>query len=322
VASSPNDSARSGRLTRQEPRSFLGAVDDWWYIVERGIVTFALLAMALTYFLDILHVEMTSQDNAFVRLVYRFSGYDGFEQPPVSLRESARTWMAPLMVGTGTLLLAWFGVYTADRERKRWNGIVRLGMAVVLTALLYGFGKFVELAPSRFVCIGIYFVMLGTFAVIYARRGMIVPFTLAWVPMSALVLSILLNVNEGYSWAQDISKILIMWVGFVGASMATRDHKHIRIDFVRKLVPQGRLSQYNALSHLVTLAFCLMLLVLATWYLLDRFKMGAKLGAIDLPIWSLVLPVPLSLLVMVLRFSGRLVVAVRGGEGTMQAETH
>jgi hypothetical protein len=35
-----------------------------------------------------------------------------------------------------------------------------------------------------------------------------------------------------------------------------------------------------------------------------------------------VLPVPLSLLVMVLRFSGRLVVAVRGGEGTMQAETH
>lgn len=306
----------------REPVGFLGQLDAAVTIVERGTVTFALLAMALTYFFDIVNVEMSALDNAFVRLVYRLAGYSAFEQPPASLQEAARTWIAPLVVGLGAFALAWFGVYTAGRGKRCGGAGVQLGLALVIVAALYGLAKLIQVVPSRWVCIGTYLLAVGGFMVIYARKGTLAAFLLAWVPASAYILSVLWNLRPGYSWAQDLSKILIMWVGFVGASMATHDKKHIRIDFVRKAVPERWRSVYNGVGHLVTVAFCMMLLVLSTWYLLDRFRMGATLASIDLKVWLLVLPIPLSLLIMSVRFTARMIQAFRGLEGGLEEEVH
>lgn len=322
MAGPPSSIKESYELAQAEPRTLLQSIDKGVYILERGVVTFALLAMAMTYFYDILHVEMSAQDNAFVRLVYRLAGYSAYQQPPASVQEAARTWIGPLIVGIGTLGLAWFGVYTADRERKRFGQLTRFGLAVVISALLYGFGKAIELAPSRWVCIGTYLVAVAWFTLIYSRRGQLFVFLLTWIPASVYILSILWSLRPGYSWSQDLAKILIMWVGFVGASMATHDRKHIRIDFVRKAIPPRFLSAYNAVSHLVTLSFCALLLVLATWYLLDRLRMGATLASIDLKVWLLVLPIPLALSVMVVRFGARFVLAVRGQEAIAEGEGH
>lgn len=318
----PVDLNKSPVLAPGEPRTFLQALDAGVYIVERGVVTFALLAMALTYFYDILHVEMTAQDNAFVRVVYRLAGYSAYQQPPESLREAARGWIGPLIVGVGALGLAWFAVYTADRERRRLGQGARFAVAVGVTAAFYGFGRLIELAPSRWICIGTYLIAMGWFTRLYSQRGQLAIFLTAWVPASAYILSILWNLRPGYSWSQDLAKILIMWVGFVGASMATHDGKHIRIDFVRKAIPQRFLSAYNALSHLVTMSFCALLLVLAVWYLLDRLRMGATLASIDLQVWLVVLPIPLALTVMVVRFGARFIVALRGEDSTAGEGSH
>lgn len=305
-----------------EPRGLLGHLDAVVTVLERGTVTFSLLAMALTYFYDIVHVEMSAEDNAFVRLVYRLAGYSAFEQPPASFQEAARTWIGPVIVGVGAYALAWFGVYTADRERRRFGVGAQLGLALVVVAALYGAAWTIEVAPSRWVCIGTYLLGVVGFAVIYGRQGRLIPYLLAWVPASAYILTILWGLRPGYSWAQDLSKILIMWVGFVGASMATHERKHIRIDFVRKAIPERFRSYYNGVGHLVTVVFCALLLVLASWYLFDRLRMGATLASIDLKVWLLVLPIPLALAVMVVRFSARMVAAFRGLEGDTPEEIH
>ena len=319
----PNEDA-SGRtvLRRDEPTSVLGRIDAGVYVIEKAIVTFSLLAMAGTYFLDILHVEMAAKDNAFVRLVYRLSGYSGFERPPESLQEAARTWIAPLILGVGSLLLSFYAVYTADRERRKFGALVRVGLSVLITAAFYGFARLVQEVPSNLFSMGIYVIVVAAYGRIAWVRGRAAVFVLGWLPASVPILYVLHGVSPGYSWAQDVAKVLIMWVGFVGASMATRDHKHIRIDFVRKAVPAERRPLYNGISHLVTVAFCLVLLVLASAYLLDRLEMGARLASIDLGVWLLVLPIPLSLLIMVLRFTGRMVTAFRGGEAELSGGAH
>ena len=58
---------------------------------------------------------------------------------------------------------------------------------------------------------------------------------------------ILRNVfNEGILWGDIFILQLVLWVGFLGASLAVRESKHISIDFLPHFLPEtwGKLFQF------------------------------------------------------------------------------
>lgn len=84
---------------------------------------------------------------------------------------------------------------------------------------------------------------------------------------TALALYLFGSLPTGYSWAQSYSLLLLLWVGFLGASIAARERRHLRVDLARKLLPPDKLPAFNAVSYLVAAAFTAVVLYLGYIYM-------------------------------------------------------
>ena len=134
-----------------------------------------------------------------------------------------------------------------------------------------------------------------------ARRGAREPLQLV-LGTAAFVWYFLDEAPVGYIFGDKLSIFLLMYVGFIGASMATRDGKHIRIDFIRKKVPLTKLNLYNAISGLVAVSFTLFLGALSLDYLTGRLKYGGHVEGLVIADYLVALPIVVGVLVIALRF--------------------
>lgn len=63
--------------------------------------------------------------------------------------------------------------------------------------------------------------------------------------------------DSGFAWGDELLRILVLWVGLVGAVVASREKRHVKIDILsRFLNPTGkRVAEF--ITHLFTSAVCL-----------------------------------------------------------------
>ncbi|MFH1808661.1 MAG: TRAP transporter large permease subunit [Pseudomonadota bacterium] len=109
-------------------------------------------------------------------------------------------------------------------------------------------------------------------------------------------------INLGWFWATKLALFLMIWVGFIGASVAVKERKHLTIDVAsRALGPRGgRMAAFFA--NIASAAFCLVLLKPSIAYVQEAFKFGDVEGVFPVPLWIVELVIPFSLLVMAARF--------------------
>lgn len=86
---------------------------------------------------------------------------------------------------------------------------------------------------------------------------------------------------EGYSWSQSYGLFLLLWVGFLGASAAARERRHLRVDLMRKVLSPRWLPHFNAVSYLVAAAFTGIIFYLGFIYLFGQDS------AYLVPIWDI-----------------------------------
>ncbi len=305
-----------------EAPSLAERLDRQVHAVEGGLVTGALLVMALTYFLTIVYREMRAETSAFDRLFLDlFFGFGTVQEakdaPEVLAR--VKNVVTPLILGAFTFGMAILAVRTRERvdlepgaepPPVRWGR--RLGLAAVSTAVAYGALKVIEVTPARVLCLVALLAMLGPAVVITWRRRALGGLAGAALGGGLMAWFFATKVEQAYLWSAELSSVLLMYVGFIGASMATRERRHIRVDFVRKNVPPRFLNLYNALGGLVTVLFIVFLLVLATQYLSSQMGHGSMLQATGLPEYAVSLPIALALVLMAVRFAGQALADLRG----------
>lgn len=85
---------------------------------------------------------------------------------------------------------------------------------------------------------------------------------------SLVALLIFGRLPSGYSWAQSYSLILLLWTSFLGASIAARERRHLRVDLARKLMPPSKLAWFNMVSYLFAAAFTAIIFYLGFIYIL------------------------------------------------------
>lgn len=114
----------------------------------------------------------------------------------------------------------------------------------------------------------------------------------------------------GLSWSEPLVRYLVLWVGFIGASLATREGRHITIE-VFKLRPSATGRRYlAAASQLCAFVVCTAM----TWAALKFVRDDAQIGNrtfLDLPTWILETIIPAAFAVMSLRFLLRAIKALR-----------
>jgi TRAP-type C4-dicarboxylate transport system permease small subunit len=119
--------------------------------------------------------------------------------------------------------------------------------------------------------------------------------------------------------ADQMLRLLVLWVAFLGAVAASREGKHIHVDAIARWLPNRIKPGVVALTDLFTLAVCLVL----AWQAL-RFIQSARIsdemafGA--LPVWIAALILPLGFTLIALRYGLRFFHHVQQARGREVAE--
>jgi C4-dicarboxylate transporter DctQ subunit len=115
----------------------------------------------------------------------------------------------------------------------------------------------------------------------------------------------------GLSWPESLVRYLVLWVGFIGASLAAREGRHITIEVIKLRPSDGGRRYLAAISQLCAVAVCAVMTWAAVKFVYDDAQIGNR-TFLDLPTWILETIIPATFAIMSLRFLLRAVRALRG----------
>lgn len=110
----------------------------------------------------------------------------------------------------------------------------------------------------------------------------------------------------GFFWADELLQHMVLWLGFLGASLATYEQRHLNMDVVARLLPPPWQRRLASLTNAAACGGCL-LLGHAAWNMVRFERMAGTMLTFGLPTWVVQSIVPLGFLTMALRFSIRTV---------------
>ena len=145
---------------------------------------------------------------------------------------------------------------------------------------------------------------LGNF-LLFIERSSVVALLGAMV-LLAFTQVILRNVfSTGFLWADTLLRHMVLWAGFVGASLATEEERHIAIDVLSRFLPE----RYKHLTRIFTFFFaaviCFILGDAALTFVLSEKEAGSVLlifGSTEVLTWHAELIIPIGFGMMCLRF--------------------
>ncbi len=120
--------------------------------------------------------------------------------------------------------------------------------------------------------------------------------------LSLSLIQVLLRLffNFGVESADSIIRYLVMWVGFLGASLATYKNRHINIDVASQFFKKINKDAVNFIINLFSFIICLLFFIASFIFILNEVNETSKI--IFIPVWILELILPLIFLFMLLSF--------------------
>jgi TRAP-type C4-dicarboxylate transport system permease small subunit len=116
---------------------------------------------------------------------------------------------------------------------------------------------------------------------------------LSFMILIAFIQIILRNLfSTGLTWGDPLVRNLVLWVGFIGAAIATREGKHITIDVALRWKPSLAKTFIEVITHLFSFFICGLLTVGAIKFIKNESQMGS-LAFLGIPSWipEIILPV-------------------------------
>lgn len=109
----------------------------------------------------------------------------------------------------------------------------------------------------------------------------------------------------GLSWGDVFLRNLVLWIGFIGAAIATKEGRHINIDVASRWLPSTGKNYVSIITHLFSFLICGLLTFAALKFIKNEAQIG-NVTLFNIPAWipELILPVTFGL--MSFRFGLRL----------------
>ncbi len=114
--------------------------------------------------------------------------------------------------------------------------------------------------------------------------------------------------DMGIPWAEELARYLLVWTGFMGASIATRQRRHLKVDVLPRLLDnKPDIKAYVVrLASLISAGFCFFLVWLSYDFIANTVRSGRMSNSMKfLPIWVIQLSIPVTLFIMACRFLGQ-----------------
>ncbi len=114
------------------------------------------------------------------------------------------------------------------------------------------------------------------------------------IAMTGLVVGQVLLRNlfaSGIAWGDIASRHMVLWVGFLGAMLATRSRKHLAIDALTRMLPRQSRNAVRIFLDALACAVSLLLAKAALDFVIGEKAMGTMLFG-DVPTWYAVAIIP------------------------------
>ena len=133
------------------------------------------------------------------------------------------------------------------------------------------------------------------------------------VMLSLAVMQVLLRYffNNGILWGDVAARTLVIWVGFLGAALATREEKHFRLDIVTRYMGKNYQRWFFGFSDLFAAVICFFLgQASITFVGLD----SQSKTFLDIPLIAVEIIVPAGFFIMMIQFVLRMLMQIVDGE--------
>ena len=110
--------------------------------------------------------------------------------------------------------------------------------------------------------------------------------------------------TTGLDWGDALVRNLVLWIGFIGATLATKEGKHINIDVVSRWLPSLGKEIVTLITHLFSFLICCLLIFAALKFLRNEIQMGNE-TFLNIPAWIPEMILPLTFGLMTFRFGLR-----------------
>ncbi|NOY17205.1 MAG: TRAP transporter small permease [Gammaproteobacteria bacterium] len=108
--------------------------------------------------------------------------------------------------------------------------------------------------------------------------------------------------DTGTIWLDPLLRVLVLWVGLLGALVATRQDKQISVDVLTRILPE----KLKTLSNIFTRSFAAIVSTIIAWnsfrFLIDEWHSGVTAFA-SVPAWLPESIIPFGFTVIALRYT-------------------
>ena len=108
--------------------------------------------------------------------------------------------------------------------------------------------------------------------------------------------------DSGLTWADPLLRVMVLWIGLLGALAASRGNRHIIIDVLGPFLSPSYKRFAAILSHSFTTLVCFAVAWFATQFVLSEYETGLT-SVLGIPIWILQSIIPISFALMGLRYA-------------------
>jgi len=108
----------------------------------------------------------------------------------------------------------------------------------------------------------------------------------------------------GLDWGDQLLRNLVLWIGFIGATLATKEGKHINIDVVSRWLPSLGKNVVTLITHLFSFFVCCGLTYAALKFIKNEAQMG-NMTFLNIPAWVPEMVLPITFGLMTFRFGLR-----------------
>lgn len=108
--------------------------------------------------------------------------------------------------------------------------------------------------------------------------------------------------GEGYVWADLLVRILVLWVGLLGAALATHEGHHLSIDVVTKFLSPRAVKVLKLFTRSFALVICILLTRAAYNYILFQ-RAGGERSLFGMPAWVTEVIIPIAFALIAAHFA-------------------
>ena len=107
--------------------------------------------------------------------------------------------------------------------------------------------------------------------------------------------------DAGIFWADSALRIMVLWIGMIGAMFASRNKKHIRIDILSHYLPVNFRNNIWRVTELTTAIVCGIVAYYSIEFIQYEYLDGTIAFA-NVPVWLCEIIIPIAFIIMALRF--------------------